>query len=110
MKKPKNLQRSIRNSAYATILILIFYLHSRLLKQLRLPFGRKKKQQQHEPLPPALLAPAPEEARTPTPVVDDDIESVKQLTAMGFSRSEAVSALEKTGYDVQTALNNLLGS
>ena len=44
------------------------------------------------------------------PVVDDDIESVKQLTAMGFSRSEAVSALEKTAYDVQAALNSLLGA
>ena len=92
------------------MLILIFHLYSSLLKQIRLPFGRKKKQQQHEPLPPALLAPAPEEARTPIPVVDDDIESVKQLTAMGFSRSEAVSALEKTAYDVQAALNSLLGA
>jgi len=82
------------------------------MKQIRLPFGRKKKQQQqqHEPPTPALLAPPPEEAPTPTPVVDDDMESVKQLTAMGFSRPEAVSALEKHTYNVQAALNSLLGS
>jgi len=40
--------------------------------------------------------------------VDDDVEAVKQLTSMGFSRSQAVEALEKYGYDVQLALNALL--
>jgi epidermal growth factor receptor substrate 15 len=46
--------------------------------------------------------------RTPTPAVDDDVEPVKVLTAMGFSRGQAVAALEKYGYDVQLALNSLL--
>lgn len=45
-----------------------------------------------------------------TPTGDDDVESVKQLIAMGFSRTQAVDALEKYGYDVQKALNNLLGA
>jgi epidermal growth factor receptor substrate 15 len=40
--------------------------------------------------------------------LDDDVESVKQLTAMGFSRTQAVDALEIHGYDVQKALNSLL--
>jgi epidermal growth factor receptor substrate 15 len=40
--------------------------------------------------------------------VDDDVEAVKQLTAMGFSRTQAVDALETTGYDVPKALNSLL--
>jgi epidermal growth factor receptor substrate 15 len=35
---------------------------------------------------------------------------VKQLTAMGFSRGQAVDALEKYAYDVPKALNSLLGS
>jgi epidermal growth factor receptor substrate 15 len=29
---------------------------------------------------------------------------------MGFSRTQAVNALEKHGYDVQKALNSLLGT
>ncbi|KAF5386588.1 hypothetical protein D9615_001706 [Tricholomella constricta] len=89
--------------------------HSKL--SIRLPFGKKKKQQQQqsEPLPstPAQhLAPQREEEplRTVTPAVDDDVEAVKQLSAMGFSRSEAVQALEKYGYDVPKALNSLLGA
>ena len=40
----------------------------------------------------------------------EDAEGVKQLTAMGFSRSQAVGALEKYGYDVPRALNSLLGT
>ena len=40
---------------------------------------------------------------------EDDIEAVKQLCQMGFSRGQAVTALEKYGYDVQRALNSLLG-
>jgi epidermal growth factor receptor substrate 15 len=44
------------------------------------------------------------------PLGDDDIEPVKQLTAMGFSRTQAVDALERNGYDVQKALNNGLGA
>lgn len=45
----------------------------------------------------------------PTPAVDDDIEAVKQLCGMGFSRTQAVTALEMHGYDFQRALNSLLG-
>lgn len=61
------------------------------------------------PTPSAHLSPTPEQVeRTPTPATDDDVEPVKQLTAMGFSRGQAVAALEKYGYDVQRALNSLL--
>lgn len=45
----------------------------------------------------------------PTPAVDDDIDAVKQLCSMGFSRTQAVMALENHGYDMQRALNSLLG-
>lgn len=45
----------------------------------------------------------------PTPPADDDIEAVKTLCGMGFSRTQAVTALERHGYDVQRALNSLLG-
>ncbi|KAG5637716.1 hypothetical protein H0H81_003480 [Sphagnurus paluster] len=87
--------------------------HSKLSK-IRLPFGKKKKQPQPEPLPTVpvnFLTPQREEhPRTVTPAVDDDVEAVKQLSAMGFSRTEAVDALEKYGYDVQKALNSLLGA
>ncbi|KZV94049.1 hypothetical protein EXIGLDRAFT_835255 [Exidia glandulosa HHB12029] len=43
-----------------------------------------------------------------TPAAEDDIDGVKQLCAMGFSRTQAIIALEKHGYDVQLALNSLL--
>ncbi|KAG9094342.1 hypothetical protein FRC06_010894 [Ceratobasidium sp. 370] len=43
-----------------------------------------------------------------TPAVDDDVEAVKTLCGMGFSRTQAVNALETHGYDVQKALNSLL--
>ncbi|KAJ7470374.1 hypothetical protein FB451DRAFT_1253535 [Mycena latifolia] len=85
--------------------------HSKL--SIRLPFG-KKKNKQAEPLPSApsqhLTPPREEPERTNTPAVDDDVEAVKQLTAMGFSRTQAVDALEIYGYDVQKALNSLLGA
>ena len=45
----------------------------------------------------------------PTEAVEDDVEGVKQLCGMGFSRTQAVTALEEHGYDVQRALNSLLG-
>ena len=35
---------------------------------------------------------------------------MKQLMAMGFSRDQAVAALERTSYDFQRALNSLVGS
>lgn len=47
---------------------------------------------------------------TPTPAVDDDVETVKQLCGMGFSRTQAITALERHGYDMQKALNSLLGT
>ncbi|KAG5645048.1 hypothetical protein DXG03_007227 [Asterophora parasitica] len=80
---------------------------------IRLPFGKKRKQQQAaaaaaEPLP---LTPQQEDlSRTVTPAVDDDVEAVKTLSDMGFSRTQAVEALETYGYDVQKALNSLLGA
>ncbi|KAI0320509.1 hypothetical protein OF83DRAFT_577050 [Amylostereum chailletii] len=87
--------------------------HSKL--SIRLPFGKKKKtidvpppsQQAHhlEPVPDLPLS----EGAT-TPAVDDDIEVVKQLCGMGFSRTQAVNALETNGYDFQRALNSLLGA
>jgi epidermal growth factor receptor substrate 15 len=43
-----------------------------------------------------------------TPVGDDDIEDVRMLVNMGFTRAQAVAALEAHGYDVQKALNSLL--
>jgi len=62
--------------------------------------------------PPSHLSPPVEELRryATTPANDDDVEAVKQLTGMGFSRSQAVEALEKYDYNVQRALNNLLGT
>jgi hypothetical protein len=44
-----------------------------------------------------------------TPAAEDDIEAVKTLCGMGFSRTQAVTALEQHDYDVQRALNSLLG-
>ncbi|KAF9475672.1 hypothetical protein BDN70DRAFT_883440 [Pholiota conissans] len=83
--------------------------HSKL--SIRLPFGKKKKPA--EPMPATALqhlSPAVEHtSRVGTPASDDDVEPVKQLIAMGFSRSQAVDALEKYGYDVPKALNSLLG-
>jgi epidermal growth factor receptor substrate 15 len=45
-----------------------------------------------------------------SPAVEDDVESVKQLCGMGFSRTQAVAALEANSYDFQRALNGLLRS
>lgn len=45
-----------------------------------------------------------------TPIGDDDVEPVKQLCGMGFSRTQAIEALESHGYNVQRALNSLLGT
>jgi epidermal growth factor receptor substrate 15 len=42
--------------------------------------------------------------------VDDDVDAVKQLMLMGFSREDAVAALERSSYDFQRALNSLVGS
>jgi epidermal growth factor receptor substrate 15 len=42
--------------------------------------------------------------------MDDDVPSLKMLCGMGFSREQAVSALETHGYDLQKALNSLLSA
>jgi epidermal growth factor receptor substrate 15 len=80
--------------------------------QIRLPFGKRKKQDSMPPLPTPQsgthLARV-EEPSAVTPAVEDDVEPVKQLAAMGFSRHQAVGALEAHDYDVQRALNSLLG-
>ncbi|KAI0822618.1 hypothetical protein BC628DRAFT_1326746 [Trametes gibbosa] len=79
--------------------------HNRL--SIRLPFGRKKKHLDAPPVPPLAQQQIVED---PTPAVEDDVEAVKTLCGMGFSRTQAVSALEEHGYDVQRALNSLLGA
>ncbi|KAI6110079.1 hypothetical protein F5141DRAFT_1215529 [Pisolithus sp. B1] len=84
--------------------------HSKL--SLRLPFGRKKKHDQAPPIPPSSLAHRanPIREQTGPPGSEDDDESVKQLAAMGFSRDATIAALEANDYDVQRALNRLVGS
>ncbi|CAE6413784.1 unnamed protein product [Rhizoctonia solani] len=70
--------------------------------------GKKNKEQIPDmPTPPVAL---PAGATSGTPAVDDDVEAVKTLCGMGFSRTQAVNALETHGYDVQRALNSLLGN
>ncbi|KAF8644125.1 hypothetical protein AX16_008654 [Volvariella volvacea WC 439] len=76
---------------------------------IRLPFGKKKKTQP-EPLPSTHLTPPQEHPRTISPALDDDVEPVKQLVNMGFTRSEAVAALERNAYDLPKAINSLLGT
>lgn len=81
--------------------------------QLRLPFGKRKKQDTAPPLPTpqsGTYLPRVEEPGVVTPAVEDDVESVKQLAAMGFSRNQAIAALEAHGYNVPRALNTLLGA
>ncbi|TBU28904.1 hypothetical protein BD311DRAFT_757422 [Dichomitus squalens] len=79
--------------------------HNRL--SIRLPFGRKKKEKDAPPVPALAQQQIVED---PTPAVEDDVEAVKTLCGMGFSRTQAVTALEEHGYDVQRALNSLLGT
>ncbi|KAI9509957.1 hypothetical protein F5148DRAFT_1183471 [Russula earlei] len=79
---------------------------------IRLPFGKKRKTQ--ESLPPSAsqhLAPIVDETvGRASPAVDDDVDLVKQLRSMGFSRQQAVAALEANSYDFSRALNSLLNS
>ncbi|KAG2149296.1 hypothetical protein DEU56DRAFT_869486 [Suillus clintonianus] len=84
--------------------------HSKL--SIRLPFGKRKKQDSVPPIPPSNLSQNVTVMEQPrvTPGVEDDVEPVKQLSAMGFSRNQAVAALEAHDYDVQRALNSLLGA
>jgi len=81
--------------------------HSKI--SLRLPFTKKKKQETMPPIPASRVA-GSEQPGAATPAVDEDVEPVRQLAAMGFSRGQAVTALEAHDYDVQRALNSLLGS
>ncbi|KAF8754352.1 Eps15 homology domain [Rhizoctonia solani] len=85
---------------------------------IHLPFGRSKttkdknkgkKGKEQIPDMPAPPAAVPSGATSGTPAVEDDVEAVKTLCGMGFTRSQAVNALETHGYDVQRALNSLLG-
>ncbi|KAH7909145.1 hypothetical protein BJ138DRAFT_1156028 [Hygrophoropsis aurantiaca] len=84
--------------------------HSKL--SIRLPFGKKKKQDSVPPLPSSHLSQQLTTVAEPsaTPALEDDVEPVKQLSAMGFSRNQSVAALEAHDYDVQRALNSLLGA
>ncbi|WWC85800.1 uncharacterized protein L201_000667 [Kwoniella dendrophila CBS 6074] len=54
------------------------------------------------------LQPPPMPQRRPSGAQPDDIEDVKKLCAMGFSRGLVVEALAANGYDFQKALNVLL--
>ncbi|WVQ93539.1 hypothetical protein IAU59_000614 [Kwoniella sp. CBS 9459] len=56
------------------------------------------------------LQPPPMPQRRPSGAQADDIEQVKNLCAMGFSRGLVVEALAANGYDVQKALNVLLSA
>jgi len=64
-------------------------------------------------LPPAKegdgLNPPPMPERRDSTAQPDDLEDVKKLCAMGFSRTLAIGALEANGYDFQKALNVLVG-
>lgn len=64
------------------------------------------------PVPSSNLSQSSTVAEEPSAIrgVEDDVEPVKQLSAMGFSRNQAVAALEAHDYDVQRALNSLLGT
>jgi len=90
---------------------------------IRLPFGRKKKQQQQQQqqqnqevhqtaaLQPQLLALQEQpELRTVPPSGNEDVQPVKQLIELGFTRTQAVGALERNGYDFQKALDALVDS
>ncbi|WVR03606.1 hypothetical protein IAU60_000598 [Kwoniella sp. DSM 27419] len=56
------------------------------------------------------LEPPPMPERRPSGAQPDDIEQVKNLCSMGFSRGLVVEALAANGYDVQKALNVLLSA
>jgi len=47
-------------------------------------------------------------APQPSPAAADDLPAVGRLTAMGFSRSKAIEALEKHNYSVEKAANALV--
>ncbi|KZV66754.1 kinase-like protein [Peniophora sp. CONT] len=64
---------------------------------IQLPFGRKTK-----------VDGGRKPFVTPGKPEDDDVEGVKMLLGVGFSRAQAISALEANGYDLQNALDSLL--
>ncbi|KAG9016212.1 hypothetical protein FRB93_011686 [Tulasnella sp. JGI-2019a] len=85
-------------------------------------FGRSKTQKRQKSTPAAAYAPMPGDRQTstssrspsildPTSVTDagGDVEGVKRIMEMGFTRDQAVVALEKHGYDLRLALADLLG-
>jgi epidermal growth factor receptor substrate 15 len=41
-------------------------------------------------------------------IIDDDVDDVKRLTAMGYSREKVVKALEQNNYDFEKSLNFLV--
>jgi len=47
---------------------------------------------------------------TDAPAPGEDVEGVRTITAMGFTREQAVNALEKHGYDLNRAIGELLES
>ncbi|KAF9518881.1 hypothetical protein BS47DRAFT_164493 [Hydnum rufescens UP504] len=60
-------------------------------------------------------APSPSVVPVPADAIgtagpNEDVDAVKTLVGMGFSREQAVQALERHSYDVSTALNSLLGT
>ncbi|KAK4684361.1 epidermal growth factor receptor substrate 15, partial [Tremellales sp. Uapishka_1] len=57
--------------------------------------------------PPSSLKPGLPERR-PSQAQPDDIDDVKKLCAMGFSRALVIDALDANGYDLQKTLNVLL--
>ncbi|KAI6036889.1 hypothetical protein BKA83DRAFT_684365 [Pisolithus microcarpus] len=84
--------------------------HSKLKREFSIAL--KKKHDQAPPLPPSSLAHRanPIREQTGPPGTEDDDDSVKQLSAMGFSRDAAIAALEANDYDMSRTLNSLLGA
>jgi len=98
---------------------------------IRFPFGRKgkdkekdkdtaenRKSKRYAPppgVPPAssnshYLSPVSEPTGAMTPAVEDDTDALKNLCSMGFSRTQALAALEKHNFDLSKALNSLLAA
>lgn len=50
----------------------------------------------------------PAALKQPTPALDNDSDAVKQITMMGFSRGQAVEALDRYDGHVERALNSLI--
>ena len=65
-----------------------------ILFQIRLPFGRKKTKQEPTASHLSQSHVIEEPGSDATPAAEDDIEPVKTLCGMGFSRTQAVTALE----------------